>query len=81
MPIIIYFVTKILILIVVTYAILSWAFPTHNPVYRFFSKMVDPMLFPIRKVVPYIGRVDISPIILIIIIHVAGNLLGSALSF
>ena len=77
----IYFLTKILILLVVVDVILAWMLPVYSPIRRFFDSMVEPMLFPIRKAIPIIGRIDISPMILIIIIHIIGNLLGSALKF
>jgi YggT family protein len=48
-------------LMVVTYAMLSWiiADPRH-PVYRFLQGMVEPILNPIRKIIPPIAGFDIS---------------------
>jgi YggT family protein len=77
----IHLITKVLILIVIVHAILSWFLPTYNPARKLLDSIVEPMLFPIRKVIPYIGRFDISPLILIIIINALGNLLASALNF
>ena len=42
----------------------------------FLHRVVDPLLQPIRRYIPYIGGVDISPIILLLIIYFLRNLLA-----
>ena len=42
-------------------AVLSWVNP-HHPVAPFFDSLSRPLLAPVRKVLPLIGGVDISPI-------------------
>ena len=48
-------------LMLVIYALLSWVItdPRH-PVFRFLKSMVEPVLNPIRKVLPPMGGFDIS---------------------
>ena len=48
-------------LMLVIYALLSWVItdPRH-PVFRFLLSMVEPVLNPIRKVLPPMGGFDIS---------------------
>ena len=48
-------------LMLVIYALLSWVItdPRH-PVFRFLHGMVEPVLNPIRKVLPPMGGFDIS---------------------
>jgi YggT family protein len=36
---------------------------------RVTSALVDPVLTPIRKVIPLIGGLDLSPIVLILVLH------------
>ena len=59
-------------------AILSWlvAFNVVNlqnqfvsTVGNFLYRLTEPMLRPIRRVVPHFGNVDISPVILILVIY------------
>jgi YggT family protein len=59
-------------------AILSWliAFDVVNRsnlavyrIYDFFRRLTDPVLAPIRRVVPLIGGIDVSPIILYFILQ------------
>jgi YggT family protein len=42
-------------------AVLSWV-AAHHPVAPFFDALTRPMLRPVRKVIPLIGGVDISPL-------------------
>jgi YggT family protein len=42
-------------------AVLSWV-AAHHPVAPFFDALTRPLLRPIRKVIPLIGGVDISPL-------------------
>ena len=53
-------------LMVVIYALLSWiiADPRH-PLYRFLQSMVEPVLNPIRKILPPIAGFDISIVVLL----------------
>ena len=47
-------------------AILSWANP-HTPLAPVLSRLTDPFLLPLRRVVPLVGNVDLSPLLLFII--------------
>jgi YggT family protein len=41
------------------------------------ERMVMPLLNPIRRVLPLVGGVDLSPLVLLVILQVAGIVLGS----
>ena len=48
-------------LMLVIYALLSWVIAdSRHPVFRFLQSMVEPVLNPIRKVLPPMGGFDIS---------------------
>ena len=51
----------IFIFAIVVQVIMSWV-SAHHPVAPFFDALTRPILQPIRKVIPLIGGVDISPI-------------------
>ena len=68
----------------IIYVILSWliSFNVLNTYNKFvftandfLYKITEPALRPIRKVIPSLGGIDISPVILILIIHFAQNLI------
>ncbi|QJR13351.1 YggT family protein [Usitatibacter palustris] len=46
-------------------AVLSWVNP-HHPVAPFFDALTRPFMKPVRKIIPLIGGVDISPIFVLI---------------
>jgi YggT family protein len=62
--------------LVIVYAILSWV-QTQSPVADFLERLVLPLLMPIRRVVPLVGGIDLSPLVLLLILQVAGIVLGS----
>jgi YggT family protein len=47
-------------------AILSWINP-HTPLAPVLSRLTDPFLLPLRRVVPLLANVDLSPLVLFII--------------
>jgi YggT family protein len=65
----------ILILMVLISVILSYFMDPYHPIRRFLDRIVQPMLAPIRRVVPLVGMLDFSPLVLIILIQLIGNLL------
>ena len=68
-------IRNILELLVIISVILSYVMDPYHPVRRRVDAIVDPMLMPIRRVVPLIGMLDISPIILIVLIRIVSNLI------
>jgi YggT family protein len=61
-------------------AILSW-FPIdpHNPLVTFLYEVTEPILAPLRNIIPRIGMIDITPLVAIILIQVIGQALIRAL--
>lgn len=50
--------------------IASWVAPgSSHPIVVFLNKVTEPVLAPIRKLLPDLGGIDISPIILLFAIH------------
>lgn len=51
-------------------AILSWVNPDpYNPIVQFLYKATEPVLYPIRRMMPYGTGIDLSPLIVILIIY------------
>ncbi|MGE5464522.1 MAG: YggT family protein [Syntrophothermus sp.] len=69
------FLQFILVLIVLVSVILSYFMDPYHPLRRFLDRIVEPMLAPIRRVVPLLGMLDFSPLILILLLQLIGNLL------
>ena len=60
--------------------LLSW-FPIdpRNPLVTVLYDVTEPILEPLRRVVPRLGMIDISPMIAIILIQVIGQFVAQAL--
>lgn len=68
-------------LLIVFRIILSWVLDYSNKVLRFLTKLTDPILEPFRRLIPPLGMIDISPIIVLFLLNflqmaVAGVLLS-----
>ena len=72
---IILFLRSVLELLVIAYVILSYVMDPYHPVRRWVNSIVEPMLMPIRRVVPLVGMFDFSPIILWFLIRIVSNLI------
>ena len=70
----------IIVLIVAIFArtILSW-FPTanrFNPIVAIIYQLTEPILLPLRKIVPRMGMFDFTPTIALLILFLVLTLLG-----
>jgi len=50
-----------------------------NPIVRFLFDITEPILAPMRRVIPSIGMMDITPLIAMILLSQAGSILASSL--
>lgn len=67
-------------IVVIARAVLSWVSPDpYNPIVRIINQLSEPLLFPIRRRVPYLGGMDFSPIILLMVIFFLQNFLVQSL--
>lgn len=56
--------------IVIAAALISWVNPDpYNPIVRFLYRATEPILRPIRKLLPLRLPIDISPLILLLLIY------------
>ena len=72
---IISFISQALILLVIISVILSYVMDRYHPVRRWVDAIVEPMLLPIRRVVPLVGMLDFSPLVLILLIQLISSLI------
>ena len=61
---------------VIVYAILSWI-QTRSPMADILERLVAPLLLPIRRVIPLVGGIDLSPLVLLVILQIAAIVLGN----
>ena len=61
---------------VLAYCVLSWFLPRDSKVFSFVASIVEPMLAPIRRIMPVGGMMDFSPVILMVILQLIQRLIG-----
>lgn len=73
-------ISQLIFLLVIISVILSYFMDPYHPLRRGIDSVVEPMLAPIRRVVPLIGGLDFSPLILIILIQLLANIITRILA-
>lgn len=66
---------QLLFWLVIISVILSYFMDPYHPIRRSIDSVVEPMLAPIRRVVPLVGMIDFSPFVLILLIQLLRNLI------
>lgn len=64
-------------LLILLKVILSYFMDPFHPFRQSVDRLIDPLLKPIRQIIPTVGRFDFSPIILIILIEVIAIIIKS----
>jgi len=67
-------------LLLIVDILLSYFLSPYNSVRMVFDRIVQPVLTPIRRIVPPIAMIDFSPVILLILIQLVESLLLGILS-
>jgi YggT family protein len=64
-------------LAIIISAVLSWltGVAALQPVARFFNKITDPLIEPIRRRLPSVGGLDLAPMVAIFLIWLVENIL------
>lgn len=70
---------NVLTVLLLVYVLLTWIFPPYHPLREALDRIVEPMLMPIRRVLPSMGGLDFSPFVLLLLIQLIGRLLISIL--
>ncbi len=62
--------------LVIMFAVLSWV-QTQSYLSDLLERLVSPLLTPIRRALPHVGGVDLSPLALLLLLQIAAIVLGS----
>jgi len=68
-------VANLLIILVIVDSVLSFFLSPFQPVRAIMDRIVNPMLWPIRRIVPLVGMFDLSPLIFVILVGILSNIL------
>ena len=72
-------VIRIYTIIVLAQVLVSYFLPPYNAVRRALDRLVEPVLIPIRRVMPHTGMIDFSPLVLVVGLQLLGALLVNLL--
>ena len=72
---------RLFILLMFVYVILTYFMSPFHPIRQRIDRIVEPLLSPIRRVIPTVGMVDFSPLILILLAQVIGMILKNILIY
>jgi YggT family protein len=70
---------QLLVLVIIVQVVLSYFVPPYNTIRGYLDRVVDPLLAPIRRIVPPMGNIDFSPLILIIVLQILDAILSRLL--
>ncbi len=63
-------IANILSLLIIIDTLLSWVLSPTHPVRETFGRILQPLYAPIRRVIPAMGMMDFTPLVLLLIIQV-----------
>ena len=61
--------------LLIVYAVLSWV-QTRSPISDVITRLCEPLLHPVRRVLPLLGGVDLSPLVVLVLLQVVMIVLG-----
>jgi YggT family protein len=70
------FISQAVTLLMFAYVILSWVAKPWNQIRLYVERISEPMLAPLRRVVPLVGMMDISPLVLILLVQLLAGILA-----
>lgn len=73
-------IAQLFTILVVIQVFMSYFMDPYHPVRQSLDRLVEPLLFPIRRVLPQTGMLDFSPLVLIIIIQIVARILVGILT-
>jgi YggT family protein len=66
---------QLITLLVIIKVFLSYFMSPYHPVRLNIDRIVNPMLRPFQRIIPPIGMMDLSPLILIIVVQLVGRII------
>ena len=68
-------IANLFIILVIVDSVLSFILSPYHPVRETVDRIVNPLLAPIRRIVPLVGMLDLSPLIFIVLVEILSSIL------
>lgn len=72
-------IANIITLVIIVDTLLSWVLSPFHPVREALGRILQPIYAPIRKIIPPIGMMDFTPLILLLLVQVIEQIAVSLL--
>jgi YggT family protein len=67
--------------LLIVYAVLSWVPTASSMLHDLVQRLAEPLVRPLRRIIPLVGGVDLSPLVAIVLLQIVAIVLGDALSW
>lgn len=71
--------SQVISLLVIVHVILSYFMSPYHPVRQTVDRLIEPLLAPIRQIMPQTGMLDFSPMVLLLLVQLIASVLINAL--
>ncbi len=61
---------NILTILIIVHTLLSWVLSPFNPIRAALGRVLEPLYAPIRRVIPPMGMMDFTPLVLLVLVQV-----------
>ena len=62
-------------LVIVAAVVASWtSLPRDHPVVRFLDAVTEPVLKPVRRILPPVGGIDFTPVVVIVVLQLLAGI-------
>lgn len=70
---------NVLTILIIVDTLLSWVLQPFHPIRAALGRVLQPLYAPIRRVIPPLGMMDISPLVLLLLVQVIAQIAASIL--
>jgi YggT family protein len=71
--------TRLIILLLIVHVVLTYFMSPLHPIRQWIDRFIEPILNPIRRIIPTVGMFDFSPLILIILVQIVSLVIRNLL--
>lgn len=72
-------IDQVVSLLIIVYVVLSFFMSPYHPIRQTVDHLVEPLLAPIRQILPKTGMIDFSPMVLLILVQLLSSVLINVL--
>jgi YggT family protein len=77
---IILILTRVLTVIILGDVLVSFILDPYHPIRQALDAVVQPLLAPIRRIMPPVGMFDLSPLVLLVLVEMVGRFFAALIA-